>query len=80
MHFVRKALSLCGRQQRPLVLRLMKLVTEAPTRQAAKGVAILGAAALAVGWGLLRWRRRQAWRAGIAKAFSPPAPAPAAAH
>jgi len=37
VHFVRNALSLCGRQQRPLVLRLMKLVTEAPTRQAAKG-------------------------------------------
>ena len=36
VHFVRNALALCGRQQRPLVLRLMKLVTESATRQAAK--------------------------------------------
>jgi putative transposase len=36
VHFVRNALSLCGRQQRPLVLRLMKLVTESATREAAK--------------------------------------------
>jgi len=35
VHFVRNALSLCGRQQRPLVLRLMKLVTESATREAA---------------------------------------------
>ena len=36
VHFVRNALSLCGRQQRPQVLRLMKAVTEAPTREAAR--------------------------------------------
>jgi putative transposase len=36
VHFVRNALALCGRQQRPIVLRLMKAVTEAPTREAAK--------------------------------------------
>ena len=36
VHFVRNALSLCGRQQRPQVLRLMKVVTESPTREAAK--------------------------------------------
>jgi len=36
VHFVRNALSLCGVQQRPLVLRLLKTVTEAPTREAAK--------------------------------------------
>jgi putative transposase len=36
VHFVRNALSLCGRQQRPLVLRLMKVVTESATREAAK--------------------------------------------
>jgi putative transposase len=36
VHFVRNALSLCARQQRPLVLRLMKTVTEAPTREAAR--------------------------------------------
>jgi transposase-like protein len=36
VHFVRNALSLCGRQQRPLVLRLMKLVTESAAREAAK--------------------------------------------
>ena len=36
VHLVRNALSLCGRQQRPLVLRLMKLVTESATRVAAK--------------------------------------------
>ena len=35
-HFVRNALSLCGVQQRPLVLRLMRSVTEAPTREAAR--------------------------------------------
>ena len=33
VHFVRNALSLCGVQQRPLVLRLLKTVTEAPTRE-----------------------------------------------
>jgi transposase-like protein len=33
---VRNALSLCGRQQRPQVLRLMKVVTESATREAAK--------------------------------------------
>jgi transposase-like protein len=35
VHFVRNALSLCGAQHRPLVLRLMKTITESPTRQAA---------------------------------------------
>lgn len=42
VHFVRNALALCGQQQRPQVARLMKAVTEAPTREAAK--AALGAA------------------------------------
>ena len=32
---MRNALSLCGVQQRPAVLALMRLVTEAPTREAA---------------------------------------------
>jgi transposase-like protein len=36
VHFVRNALSLCGVQQRPLVLSLMRSVTEAPTREAAR--------------------------------------------
>ncbi len=36
VHFVRNALALCGQPQRPMVLRLMKTVTEAPTREAAK--------------------------------------------
>jgi transposase-like protein len=43
VHFVRNALALCGRQQRPMVLRLMKMVTESATREAAQsalGVAI----------------------------------------
>src|ERR1035437_7191822 len=35
VHFVRNALALCGRQQRPQVLRLMKAVTESATREAA---------------------------------------------
>ena len=35
VHFVRNALSLCGVQQRPAVLALMRSVTEAPTREAA---------------------------------------------
>src|SRR5665213_1749652 len=35
VHFVRNALSLCGVAQRPAVLRLMRSVTEAPTRDAA---------------------------------------------
>jgi putative transposase len=35
VHFVRNALSLCGVAQRPLVLSLMRSVTEAPTREAA---------------------------------------------
>lgn len=36
VHFVRNALSLCGVAQRPVVLGLMRSVTEAPTRDAAK--------------------------------------------
>jgi transposase-like protein len=36
VHFVRNALSLCGGQQRPLVLRLLKAITEAATREAAR--------------------------------------------
>ena len=36
MHFVRNALSLCGVALRPMVLGLMRSVTEAPTRDAAK--------------------------------------------
>jgi transposase-like protein len=36
VHFVRNALALCSRQQRPMVLRLMKAVSEAPTRAAAQ--------------------------------------------
>jgi transposase-like protein len=36
VHFVRNALSLCGRQQRAQVLRLMRVVTESPTREAAR--------------------------------------------
>jgi transposase-like protein len=35
VHFVRNALSLCGVQQRPAVLALMRSVTEASTREAA---------------------------------------------
>jgi putative transposase len=33
---VRNALSLCGVQQRPVVLRLMKTITESPTKEAAR--------------------------------------------
>ncbi|MBW4045861.1 MAG: IS256 family transposase, partial [Acidobacteria bacterium] len=36
VHFVRNALSLCGVAQRRLVLSLVRSVTEAPTREAAK--------------------------------------------
>ena len=36
VHFVRNALALCGCQQRPMVLRRMKAVTEAATREAAR--------------------------------------------
>jgi len=36
VHFVRNALSLCGVRERPLVLRLMKTITESPTRTAAR--------------------------------------------
>ncbi|MGH3848500.1 MAG: IS256 family transposase [Pseudonocardiaceae bacterium] len=36
VHFVRNALSLCGVRERPLVLRLMKTITESPSREAAK--------------------------------------------
>jgi transposase-like protein len=42
VHFVRNALSLCGVAQRPLVLCLMRSVTEAPTRETAQTA--LGAA------------------------------------
>ncbi len=47
VHFVRNALSLCGVAQRPLVLRLMRAVTEAPTRQAAKNALAAAIAELA---------------------------------
>jgi len=46
VHFVRNALSLCSRQQRPQVLRLMKAVTEAPTREAAKAALAVAIAEL----------------------------------
>jgi transposase-like protein len=46
VHFVRNALALCGRQQRPMVLRLMKAVTEAPTREAAKAALAVATAEL----------------------------------
>ena len=36
VHFLRNALALCSQQQRPLVVRLMKTITEAATREAAK--------------------------------------------
>jgi transposase-like protein len=35
VHFVRNALSLCGVAQRPLVLTLMRAITESPTRESA---------------------------------------------
>jgi putative transposase len=46
VHFVRNALALCGQQQRPQVLRLMKAVTEAPTREAAKAALAVAVAEL----------------------------------
>jgi transposase-like protein len=46
VHFVRNALALCSRQQRPLVLRLMKAVTEAPTRAAAHAALAVAVAEL----------------------------------
>jgi|SRR5450631_2170900 putative transposase len=46
VHFVRNALALCGPQHRPLVLRLMKAVTEAPTREAAKAALAVAVAEL----------------------------------
>ena len=42
VHFLRNALALCSQQQRPQVVRLMKTITEAATREAAKTA--LGAA------------------------------------
>src|ERR1039457_7164208 len=46
VHFVRNALALCGRQQRPQVLRLMKVVTESATREAAKAALAVAIAEL----------------------------------
>jgi transposase-like protein len=46
VHFVRNALALCGRQQRPQVLRLMKTVTEAATREAAQAALAVAIAEL----------------------------------
>ena len=46
VHFVRNALSLCGVAQRPLVLSLMRSVTEAPTRDAASAALKTAIAAL----------------------------------
>jgi transposase-like protein len=51
VHFVRNALSLCGVQQRPLVLRLMQTVTRAGTREAAKTALGLAVAELVEGIG-----------------------------
>lgn len=47
VHFVRNALSLCGVAQRPTVLALMRSVTEAPTRDAAKNALAAAVAELA---------------------------------
>jgi transposase-like protein len=47
VHFVRNALSLCGVQQRPAVLSLMRSVTEAPTRDAARAALKTAVEALA---------------------------------
>ena len=46
VHFVRNALALCGRQQRPMVLQLMKAVTEAATRAAAQAALAVAIAEL----------------------------------
>jgi putative transposase len=46
VHFVRNALSLCGVQQRPLVLSLMRSVTEALTRETAQNALALAVAEL----------------------------------
>jgi len=46
VHFVRNALALCSRQQRPMVLRLMKAVTEATTREGAKAALAVAVAEL----------------------------------
>jgi transposase-like protein len=46
VHFVRNALALCGPQQRPQVLRLMKAVTESATREAAKAALAVAIAEL----------------------------------
>jgi putative transposase len=46
VHFVRNALSLCGVQQRPLVLSRMRSVTEAPTRETAQNALALAVAEL----------------------------------
>jgi transposase-like protein len=59
VHFVRNALSLCGRQQRPQVLRLMKAVTESATREAAQAALAAAIAELeskAPGW-LVCWSK-----------------------
>jgi len=45
-YFVRNALSLCGVAQRPLVLSLLRSVTEAPTREAARTALALAVAEL----------------------------------
>lgn len=46
VHFVRNALALCGRQQRPQVLRLMKAVTESATRETARAALAVAIAEL----------------------------------
>jgi transposase-like protein len=46
VHFLRNALSLCGMQQRPLVLQLMQTVTQAGTREATKTALRLAVAEL----------------------------------
>jgi transposase-like protein len=46
VHFLRNALSLCGVAQRPMVLNLLRAVTEAPTREAAMAALKTAVAAL----------------------------------
>lgn len=68
--FLTKDDVLLGIRSKGQVLRPLKNSTD-KTRPVIKLIAILGAPLLAVGLGLWRWRRRQAWRERISHVFLP---------
>src|SRR5207248_1116197 len=66
--------TLIGIQSKGDILRPLKRIP-GPLQDVIKFGAILGIPLLPIAWGLVRWRRREAWRRTIAAGFAPPTPA-----